>query len=91
MDGVNQRIDVFWWRELRNAVAQIKHVAGVGGAKTIEHLTGFVGDRFGRCKQHIRVEIALKGNLVSNAAAGIANVDAPIQTHRIATDSGDFL
>ena len=63
---------------------KIEDVAGIAGAKAVEHLARFAGHDFRRSKQYIRVEITLQGHLVANATTRFTDIDRPVKANAIA-------
>ena len=71
-------------------MAEVENVAGVAGTIAVEHLAGFGGNDLRTAEQHVRVNVALQGDLVADAATGLADINRPVQTDRIATDGSDL-
>ena len=86
----DQRGDIFGRRELRNAVAEIQHVAG-SGPERLKRVLNLAPDRFGRGEQHRGIDISLQGRLSADPPARVSQVDRPIQADAIASGRGDVL
>ena len=90
MNRFNQRERVFRRCELRNTMTQIEDVT-VALAEAGKNFLHFSSDYFRSREENSGVQISLQSNLVTNAPAGLCDIDGPVQPDRIATTVRDTL
>jgi len=98
VNRLDQRRHMFWWRQLANAVAQIKDVRGacavgigMGFAKAVQNPNDLFLNLGGGCKQDIGVDVALKrfARPIHGAAhhlARTAQVHGPVKAQYLAVE-----
>src|SRR3569832_172525 len=86
--GLDQDADVVRVGELRNAVAEVEHMAWMV-AVAVDDACDFATDDIRRAVQGAGIEIALQRHLAAHAAARFADVDAPVEADRVGAAGGD--
>src|SRR5690606_9162892 len=91
VDGFNQHADRFRRSKLRDAMAQVKHVAHArfGLAERFQYLDRFGTDLVSPGKQDVRIQVALQGDFMPYSLASRREFDHPVQTKRVRTTFGN--
>src|SRR5574340_1696388 len=87
MNRLDQHAHLVRIGELRNTVAEVEHVAGVV-AVAVDDAGDLGADAVRGTVQRAGIEVALQGNLAVYAAAGLADVEGPVESERGGADPG---
>src|SRR5690348_11904366 len=79
---INQRSDMLGWRELRDTVAEVEHVAGAAPER-VEDAARLALDGLGRAEKRHRVEVALQGDAIADAIPRVSQVGLPVDAERV--------
>ena len=70
-------------------MAEIENVTGIGVSEGVEDLLRLGGNDFRSGEQDVRIKVALQADLAADAAAGLADIDGPVEADGVTADGGD--